>query len=91
MRLSPEFLLKITKTANSSEKGSKTMHIIAYQPYIHLEKELQRAFKGQEDVKVTVDRRYGERRTGQKKVELDRRKSDRRQSKEKLLEVVIST
>ena len=67
------------------------MSIVIRQPYAHLEKELRRAFKGQEDVKVIVDKRNGERRTSRQPLELERRRADRRTPKEELVEVVIST
>ena len=66
------------------------MSIIIHRPYAHLEKELRRAFKGQEDVKVTVDKRNGERRTSPQPVAADRRRADRRTPKEELVEVVIA-
>jgi hypothetical protein len=45
----PEFLLKITKATNPHKGAAGAMSIIIRQPYIWLEKELGRAFKGQED------------------------------------------
>ena len=86
----PEFLLKITKATNLHKEAAGAMSIIIRQPYIWLEKELGRAFKGQEDVKVIVDRRCAERRTGLEPVAMDRRKADRRGANEELVEVVIS-
>ena len=66
------------------------MSIIIHRPYALLEEELNRAFKGQEDVKVIVDKRNGERRASRQLVELDRRRAGRRIPKEELVEVVIS-
>ena len=87
----PGFLLRIAKATNPPEGGAGMMSIIIHRPYAHLEKELRRAFKGQEDVKVIVDKRNGERRTSRQPLELDRRRADRRRSKQQLVEVVIST
>ena len=86
----PEFLLRIAKGTNPPQGGSGVMSIVIRQPYAHLEKELRRAFKGQEDVKLTVDKRNGERRTSPQPVQLERRRADRRIPKEELVEVVIS-
>jgi len=85
----PEFLLRIAKGTNPPQGGPGMMSIIIHRPYAHLEEELNRAFKAQEDVKVTVDKRNGERRTSRQPVELDRRRADRRTPKEELVEVVL--
>lgn len=90
MRFPPEFLLGISKAANSPRKEHMSMSIIIQKPYIHLEKELRRAFEGEEDVKIIVDRRQGERRQNQQAIESERRQAGRRLSKEKLIEVLIS-
>jgi hypothetical protein len=82
--------MKIAKTTNPPEEGAGMMSIIMRRPYAYLEKELCSTFKGQEDVKVIVDRRYGERRTGTQPVESERRRTDQRGSKEELVEVSLS-
>ncbi len=84
------FQLRITKATASAGQGSGTMCIIIRRPYAHLGEEIRRTFKGQKDVRVVVDRRYGERRLGQQPVVVERRRADRRKSKEQLVEVVIS-
>ncbi len=86
----PEFLLKIAKASPAPEQGSGVMSIIIHRPYGHLEKELRKAFEGQEDVKVTVNKRNGQRRTSPQPVAADRRRADRRTPKEELVEVVIA-
>jgi len=86
----PGFLLTMAKAAPSPEKGAGVMSVIIRRPYVFLEKELRSAFKGQEDVKVIVDRRYAERRAGIQPVRLERRHFDRRGYKEELIEVVLS-
>ena len=91
MRLPPGFLLRIARTTNPPEGGAGMMSISIQRPYAHLEEELRRAFKGQEDVKVIVDRRSGERRTSQLPVAMERRQADRRSPKVELVEVLIST
>jgi hypothetical protein len=91
MKLPPGFLMKIAKATDQTEAGSGTMSIIIRKNYAHLENEMRKTFKGQDDVKVIVDSREGERRSTQKPVASDRRKSDRRGPKEELIEVFIST
>ena len=87
----PGFLMRIAKVAKLSEGGSGNMIVVIRRPYAHLEKELRSAFKGQKDVKVVLDRRYGERRKSRQAVAIERRWADRRRPKEELVEVVIST
>jgi len=87
----PKLTMRIAKIAQPFEEGAGIMTIVVQRPYTHLEKELRDAFKGQEDVKVILDRRYGERRKRPEAVPLDRRKSDRRSPKKDMVEVVIST
>ena len=82
--------MKIAKTTDPPEPGAAKMIIIILRPYAYLENELCSTFGGQEDVKVIVDRRYGERRTGTRPVELERRRTDRRGPKQELVEVSLS-
>ena len=86
----PGFLMRIAKASFPPEQGVGMMSIVIRRPYAFLEKELRSTFEGQEDVKVIVDRRYGERRTSQQMVALERRCADRRRPKEELVEVVLS-
>ena len=86
----PGFVMRIAKASSPPEKGAGMMSIIVGQPYAQLKKELCSTFEGQADVKVIVDRRYGERRTRTQSVELERRRADRRTIKEELVEVLIS-
>ncbi len=90
MRLPRGFLLKIAKAAKPPDAGPGVMSVIISQPHAHLEEELSKTFKGPKDVKIIVDRRYGERRSSVKPVVKERRRADRRRTKEQLVEVVIS-
>jgi len=81
--------MKISKKAHLSEENAGLMTIVIRRPYAHLENELRNAFKGRDDVKVIVDRRFGERRKKQKSVSAERRKADRRSQKEELVEVIL--
>ena len=91
MSFLPEFRMRITKVANSSKERSMITSIVIQRPYAHLEKELRRGFKGDEDVKVILDGRYRQRRKRKQPVKIERRRADQRRSKEYLVEVVIST
>ena len=82
--------MKIAKATDPPEPGAGMMSIIIRRPYAYLDKELYSTFEGQEDVKVLVDRRHGERRTRTQPVELERRRTDRRGAKEELVEVLLS-
>ncbi len=91
MNFLPKFLLRIAKTVPTPEEGAGIMSIIIQRPYAQLEKELRSVFKGEKDVKIIVDRRFGERRTSQQAVEVERRHAEQRQPKEELIKAVIST
>ena len=73
MSFLPKFLFKIVKAVPTSEEKAGIMSIIIQRPYSHLEKELRSVFKGERDVKIIVDRRFDERRTGQQVIEVERR------------------
>jgi len=87
----PDFKLIIAKSTPSSEENPGITSIIIRQPYAHLEKELRAVFKGEEDVRIIVDKRCDERRKKPKAVAKERRKATRRRPKEELVEVVIPT
>jgi len=73
------------------EEGDGIMTIVIMRPYAHLEKEMHSVFRGQEDVKVILDRRCGEQRKGRQATAEERRMASRRRPKEELVEVVFST
>lgn len=85
-----EFKIRIARETHMPEEKSGNMTIVVFKPYAHLQRELQNAFQGQEDVKIILDRRHGERRKIQKAVERERRSGDRRKSKQEIAEVAIS-
>lgn len=91
MSFPPKFTMRIAKKAHLSEEEAGIMTIVVHPAYAHLERELRRAFKGQEDVKVILDRRHGERRKKPQAVAAERRKADQRCPKEEIVEVVVST
>jgi hypothetical protein len=82
--------MRTAKASSPPEPGAGMMSIIIRRPYACLKKGLCSTFKGQEDVTVIVDRRYGERRTGTQPVESERRRADQRGPKEELVEVSLS-
>lgn len=93
MAFLPLFVIPILSAALRADERREMIYIIVQRPYAYLAETLQRAFEGQfegqEDIKVMVDRRYGERRTQQRPVAVTRRRGDRRGPKQALLEVVI--
>jgi hypothetical protein len=90
MWLPPGFPLRIVKGAKPADEGPGKMSIVISRRYAHLEEELSKTFKGQKDVKIIVDRRYGERQASIKPVVKEQRRADRRSTAEQLVEVVIS-
>jgi hypothetical protein len=83
--------MRIAKKDSLPEEMAGMMTIVVMRSYARLEKELRSAFKGEDDVKVILDRRSEERRKSTKEVATDRRMADRRYPKEELVEVAIST
>jgi hypothetical protein len=83
--------MRIAKKDSLPEESAGMMTVVVMRPYARLEKELRSVFKGQEDVKVISDKRYGERRKRLQAVTKECRKDDRRRPKEELVEVAIST
>jgi hypothetical protein len=85
----PGFLMTIAKAAGPAKQVGESMTIVIRRPYSFLEKEFRSTFAGQENVKVIIDRRYGERRTVVLPCEEERRGADRRSPNEELLEVIL--
>ena len=83
--------MRIAKKDSLPEESAGMMTIVVMRAYARLEKELRSAFKGEDDVKVILDKRYGERRKRLQAVTKEHRKDDRRHPKEELVEVAIST
>ena len=90
MHVLPKFQMRITKAPHPSEARCGATSIVIQRPYAYLEKELRRGFKGEEDVEIILDRRYGERRKSQQSVTIERRAADQRRQKENLVDIVIS-
>lgn len=90
MSIIPNFIMTIVKASALAPQADGEMSIIIQRPYAFLEKELKSAFKGQKDVKVIVNGRYGERREKTRPTSTERRRTDRRRPKEELVEVLLS-
>ena len=83
--------MKIAKKDSLPEETAGMMTIVIQRPYARLERELRSAFEGEDDVKIILDKRSGERRKRLQAITKDRRMADRRRPKEELVEVAIST
>jgi len=90
MHFLPVFLLKIARATARPEGGGPAMVIVVRRLYAYLQQELNRAFEGQENVRIVVDRRYDERRSLREPVTRERRQADRRRAKDEIVEVQIS-
>ena len=86
----PDFLIRVLKPTSEMEDINGYTKIIIRRPYASLEDELQSVFKGQKDVLVKVDSRYGERRTHTRTVSSDRRETNRRRSKNEIIQLILS-
>lgn len=85
----PGFLLRIFSTAPVPNEPRGVMYLVIHRPYAHLAERFRRAFQGQEDVRVIVDRRHDERRTERRAVGVERRQADRRRARDEVVEVVV--
>jgi hypothetical protein len=90
MSIIPNFLMTIVKATALPAQTEQGMSIIIQRPYAFLEQELKSAFKGQEDVKVIVNGRYGDRREKTQPTTKERRRIDRRRPQEELVQVLLS-
>lgn len=90
MDILPIFLLKFFEAVPRRREGRGMMYIIIRPPFDFLEEGFRRAFEGQENIEVIMDRRSSRRRTSQQSIAVERRQSDRRRAKEEIGEVVIS-
>lgn len=91
MPFNDDYLFQIRIMTSILYASNGTINIIVKRPYAYLANNLKNVFNGQEDVKVTVDRRYGERRKNDEDADTrERRNEQRRQLKETLVDVVIS-
>jgi hypothetical protein len=95
MLLPSRFVLRIAETIGEPAISSAKMLLVLMRPYEHLEGEMRKEFDGQDDVEVIVDRRFGERRVGERRkggppVASERRQADRRKEKEEVLHIVLS-
>jgi hypothetical protein len=86
----PVFLVRILRAAARSEGTPPSMCIVIRRPYAELEQEILRAFEGQDDVQIVLDRRRGERRRQPEAVDVDRRRQDRRKPVDEIVEVTFS-
>ena len=90
MGLLSGFLIRILKSSQGSGERVEQMCAIIRRPHAYFEAEHKKAFEGQADITVKVDRRYDERRSKKETYPSERRRTDRRKSKQELVEVVIS-
>jgi hypothetical protein len=89
MEAAPGVLLTVLGAALPPEDTRRRMYVVLRRPYAYLQDPLQRAFEGQEDIQVMVDRRQRERRQVSQPAPSDRRRADRRAPTEELLQIVI--
>jgi hypothetical protein len=89
MEVAPGLLLTVLGAALPPEDPHRRMYVVLRRPHAYLRDPLRRAFEGQDEVQVVVDRRERERRRASQPVSSDRRRSDRRTPTEELLQIVI--
>jgi hypothetical protein len=89
VKLTPSLLLRILGASRESDPTSGTIYVVVRRRYTFLAAGLRKAFEGQEDVRIIVDRRQGDRRKRSWSVATERRRSDRRTNQEELFDIVI--
>lgn len=74
-----------------SEEGRKPSYVIIHKPFVYLESVIRSMFEEAEDVKVIVDRRFHERRSGPASFRISNRRQqqDRRQTAP-MLDILIN-
>lgn len=85
----PIFLLRIQEPGQGPGGDRRTVYIIIRRRFAYLEELLRRAFEGEGDVRVVVDRRLGERRTSAQRVAPERRRGERGRPQQEVGEVII--
>ena len=95
MLLPSRFVLRIARATSEPGLEKAKMLLVLMRPYAHLEGEMRKEFDGQDDVEVIVDRRFGERRIGERRkggppLASERRQTDRRREKEEVLHIILS-
>ena len=95
MSLPHPFVLRIAEAIGDPGALSAKMVLVLMRPYAHLEGDMRREFDGQDDVEVVVDRRFGERRIGERRkggppLLSERRQADRRRETEEVLQIILS-
>ena len=83
-------MLNVLKSESVFEKDIVRIVLIIERPYDFLEKQLQKAFEGQSDTMVLVNKRNGERRQKIERFSPERRNADRRASQGKIGSAIIS-
>ena len=86
----PGILVSILRANPGPGHGLGTMYVIIAQTHAYLEGTIRTAFEGQENVRIMVDRRHGERRATSESVPFEHRQTDRRRSREHLVELVVT-
>jgi hypothetical protein len=79
------FILRLQKSKRLIKESTEEMNIIVVRPHSLLADDLRKVYKGQEQVNIIVDRRYGERRKESELTAagLDRRAEERRNQRER--------
>jgi hypothetical protein len=90
MALPTDFSMSVSSTGTGPRRPIGDLTLIISRTYADLESELRQVFEGIEKVKMFVDRRYEERRTGEQLRDEEHRKAERRKVKEELVEAIIS-
>lgn len=85
----PDFLVVISKNVKSPQKSAEEMFIVIQRAFAQLQEELDKAFTGQSEVQVIVDKRYVDRRVTARPVQIEHRRTDRRSLKQKMVDVLI--
>lgn len=83
-------IMKVTKSFNPQPGAGDITYVVVRRPFGHLFKEMERIFEKEQNVRVILDARNGDRRKQPKAVARDRRRKNRRAPREEMVEIIVS-
>ena len=85
-----KLLLKITKNFQPHEERDGITYVVVKRAYGHLLREMERVFEKEQNVRVILEGRNGDRRKSLAAIGEDRRHRDRRGRREEMIEIILS-
>ncbi len=83
-------LLKVTKSFSPQEGTDGITYVVVKRPFAHLFREMERIFEKEQNVRVVLDGRNGDRRKRAGSAASERRRKNRRSKREAMVEIILS-